>query len=492
MMKILSVLSVSALTFVFATTAIAATGGDAPRMDKRVMQVPYDPSFFYPDPSYEFEAYDPEKQMEIYGGKAKFDVPQPLLSLGRNIYDNGPFDESSYIFGPTNPVDSKFYIYGDLRTAIASNDNGIPQQSLLSTRLNLDIDWQLTGTERLHAFINPLQDNGRFTRYDISGDVDGKGTLEFNAAVDALFFEGDLGNIINGFAGTYSSTDMPFAIGLMPLLFQNGVWVNDAFTGIAFTIPHINSKMFDISNMDITFFAGFDKVSSPLGEDDVNMYGITAFIEANQGYWEVGYGFTDGTTAALDAQSYHNFTVAFTRRYWDTVSNSIRIITNFGQDDSLAVKSADGTLLLIENSLVTSLPSTLIPYLNLFYGDGRPQSLARAGGAGGVLVNTGINFETDGMTGFPTLDASANDTAGAALGVEYLFDLSQQIVVEIASVTVLGNDPARIANGDQLAFGVRYQLALDRAWIARADAMVAKRDNDEDLSGIRVEIRRKF
>lgn len=483
-------------TIIGILTVVALLAGSAQsaediRMDPRVRKVPYDPSVFGPDPNYEFEEYDPQKQMEIYGGKQKFEVVQPLLSLGRRIYDNGPFGEASYIFGPTNPVDSRFYIYGDWRTALATNEVAGVENSLLSTRLNLDFDWQLTGTERIHAFSNPLQDSGRFTRFDISGGNEGEATVEFDASLDALFFEGDLGNIINGFAGTYSSTDMPFAIGLMPLLFQNGVWLNDAFTGLAFTIPHINSPLLDISNMDITFFAGFDKVSSPLGEN-VNLYGVTAFIDANQGYWEVGYAYTEGDSAALQAQSYHNLTLAFTRRYWDRISNSIRLIVNFGQDDSLTVKTADGSLLLIENSLITSLPSTLVPYLNVFYGNGRPQSVARAAGAGGVLVNTGINFETDGMTGFPTLDASANDTAGAALGVQYLFDLTQQLVVELAVVKVQGNDPSRIAQGDQLGLGVRYQKALNRAWIARADAMFSSREQDGDQTGIRFEIRRKF
>jgi hypothetical protein len=234
-----------------------------------------------------------------------------------------------------------------------------------------------------------------------------------------------------------------------------------AFVGLAATIPHINSRALDISNMDITFFAGFDKANTPLGQDDVNIFGVNTFIEASQGYWEAGYGFTQGQVDALDGQDYHNLTAAFTRRYFGLFSNSVRAITNFGQEDSLAVKTADGTLLLLENSWVTSLPITLIPYFNFFYGDGRPQSLVRAGASGGVLKNTGINFETDNMTGYPTLDATANDTAGGAIGIEYLFDPRSQIVVELATVLVHGNDATRIARGDQFALGVRYQKALD-------------------------------
>ncbi len=461
-------------------------------MDHRVSRVPHDDKVFLPDPQYEFHEYDVGQQMKIYGGKAAYEFPQPLFSLGGGIYDKGPVGQAGYAFGRTNPTVNRFYLYGDWRAALAANDNGIPEQTRLATTVNLDMDWQLTGTERLHALMKPLEKDGRFTRYEISGDVDSQGELEFDTGFETLFFEGDLGNIAAGFSGGYSGTDMPFAIGLMPLLFQNGVWLDDAFTGLAFTLPHMNSKALDISNMDITFFAGFDKIDSALGNKDVDIYGVNAFIEANQGYWEIGYGYTRTDSPALDGQDYHNLTVAFTRRYFDRLSNSIRVVSNFGQKDSLLTKTADGTLLLIENSWITSQPSTLVPYCNLFYGDGRPQSLARAAAAGGILKNTGILFESDNLTGYPTLDASANDTAGGALGVEYLFDLRSQIVVEVAAVLTHGNDPARVAKGDQFGVGLRYQRALDYAWILRADAMVASRDKAADLSGVRVEIRRKF
>lgn len=144
--------------------------------------------------------------------------------------------------------------------------------------------------------------------------------------------------------------------------------------------------------------------------------------------------------------------------------------------------------------MITHLPSTLVPYFNLFLGIDTPQSLARAGGAGGILKNTGINFETDGLTGFPTLDDTARDTYGGALGVSYLFALDQQLVAEIATVQTIGRDNAvdRNAAGPEYAVGVRYQLPLDKAWIVRADAMFAWRTAAENLGGARLELRRKF
>src|SRR6185295_6061229 len=100
----------------------------------------------------------------------------------------------------------------------------------------------------------------------------------------------------------------------------------------------------------------------------------------------------------VDDASYHNFTVAFTRRYFDRISNSLRVVANVGQDRNTAGnRTANGVAILFENSLVTRLPSTLVPYCNLFLGVDHPNSVAREAGAGGILKNTGILFETDGL-----------------------------------------------------------------------------------------------
>ena len=120
--------------------------------------------------------------------------------------------------------------------------------------------------------------------------------------------------------------------------------------------------------------------------------------------------------------------------------------------------------------------------------------MARAGGAGGILKNTGINFETDALTNFPKLDDSGQNTAGGAMGMEYLFGLNRQLVVEAAAFQVIDgeNEVGRAARGDEYALGMRYQFPLNEAWIFRSDAMHGWRMEDENLAGLRFEIRRKF
>ena len=48
------------------------------------------------------------------------------------------------------------------------------------------------------------------------------------------------------------------------------------------------------------------------------------------------------------------------------------------------------------------------------------------------------------------------------------------------------------APGDQYAIGARYQKPLSPAWIIRFDGMFGERENQENISGMRMELRRKF
>jgi hypothetical protein len=423
------------------------------------------------------------------------------------MYSTGLISKSSNLFGHKNPTASQFLVYGDLRTIASYVEQEVDDQTQIAAQLNLDFDWKLTGTERIHVFIKPFDDKkGNLSRYeynkDETGERKGEFVSEFDAEPDALFFEGDLGAITAGVSGEYVSWDLPFAIGLMPLLFQNGVWLDDAFTGLSFAIPAMHSTALDISNMDIGFFFGFDKVTSGLDiakESDLNLYGVTTFIEANRGYWEMGYAFIDDRSELAD-QSYHNATVSFTKRYGGWLSNSMRVITNFGQErknnaNTDLQKTADGTLVILENSLITSKPSTFIPYFNMFYGIDRPQSVARGVDKGGILKNTGITFD-GGAAKIPTMDVTANNTTGIAIGLQNLFALNQQLVLEVAYLADIDddNDPNAVA-GDQFGVGLRYQKPLNKAWIFRADANFIQTDakpESDQRTGVALEIRRKF
>jgi hypothetical protein len=472
-----------------------------PQMAPGAKQVPFDPKVFNPDPSYPQGAYDVKAQEDIYGAKHAVTTARPWIEWGRNLYDAGELDASRTWFGDLNPAVPNTLVYGDWRTAVAENDNGVAnakgqtRQGEIATRLNLDINVALTSTERFHFFIRPFDRNGDFLRYDFDGkDTGFRGNV--NADIKTAFFEGDLGRIADGLTGRYHTADLPFAVGLVPLFTQNGIWLNDAFFGGALTLFNAkNNRNFGISNMDLTVFTGLDQVSTPAVEKNgvelqhaSKIYGVFGFVDALRGYFEFGYGYVDSDFGDL---SYHNLTVAYTHRYWNLFSNSVRVITNLGQNPLPGLqKTANGTMILVESSLISPKEGTLIPYLNLFAGFNRTQALARAGDTGNLLNNTGINFETDGLTGSPLLDDTGFKSYGGALGVEYLFNLDRQIVVEGATVQRMNT--AVSGPADEYGLGVRFQQPLTNAWILRADVMRGWLQHAKDVYGLRLELRRKI
>jgi hypothetical protein len=447
---------------------------------------------FRPDPQY-VDDYEAQFQVDVYGGKYAVDPPRPPIEIGRQQYTSGAYEESSTLLGEKNPLLPGFAVYGDWRTAVAYNSNKGKDIAQVATRLNLDVDFKITGTERIHAFFTPIQKNNEFSRFEFGGgDDNGRFNDELDAEPQTLFFEGDFGSLYTGFSGNEASFDLPFTVGLFPLFLQNGIWANDAILGGAISLPAKNSAALGLPNFDVTFFAAFDDVDNPgligVNEDNAaNLYGVTAFIDAFNGYIETGYGLVEGRDER-DGLLTHFLTAAYTRRYYNTVSNSTRVFANFGEDPQ---GDTDGLAIISENSLITSLPSTLLPYANFFVGFGNPEPLVDGFNAG-ILKNVGINFETDALTGYPKLDDTGSNTFGGAIGLQYLFNLDQQLVFEVAMVQPFENDGVG-AQDAQYGFGVRYQIPINRSWLFRADATYQVSEGpEEDNFGMRMEVRQKF
>ncbi len=441
-----------------------------------------------------YDGLNHDGQREQYPYDTKHDVPTqyPWMQWGRTWYGDGITPRGIDIFGPTNLVRPKFYVYGDFRTAFAAGRNALGRTDNWASRLNLDMDFQITDTERFHGFVGPLDNNNQFTRIEKIGDKFVYQN-EINLTPVTGFFEGDLGVLMGATQSRTSPFELPFTIGLVPLLYQNGVWMEDAVTGAAFALPSRNSRLLNWSNYDATFFAVVDQLNSDaFGKDQhaAQAFGTAWFIDAYGGYIEAGYAFLNDRNQR--ERSYHNATVSFTRRYFDRISNSVRVIVNSGQDLDKEERTADGGLLLIENSWVTNKPLTFVPYANFFYGWDRPQSVARAAAAGGILRNTGINFETDGLNGLATLDPNAADTAGGAIGVDLIADdLGHQLLLELAYVTPHSGGSAVVPD-DQYAAGTRFQVPVSNRTLIRFDAMYGWRGDIGDVYGTRMEYRWKF
>ena len=235
----------------------AAESSSAARKEDKLTQ-----GSFRPDPQYDV-TYNAQGQVDIYGAKSAVEPPRPPIELGRQQYTSGLYDESSTFLGELNPLLPGLAVYGDWRTAVAYNNNNGKDIAQIATRLNIDVDFKITATERFHAFFTPIQDNNVYTRFEFGGgDGDKLFNDEFDPDPQTLFFEGDFGSLYSGFSSKEANFDLPFTVGLFPLFLQNGIWANDAILGGAVSLPAKNSAALGLANFDITFFAAFDNVDN--------------------------------------------------------------------------------------------------------------------------------------------------------------------------------------------------------------------------------------
>src|SRR4051812_23979733 len=258
----------------------------------------FDKNWFGKEPVYDALPYSAKEQLDIYGAKYMNKTAVPPVELGNRLYDRGAYTPRPTWLGETNPVFFSFMSYGDLRVAGADYDNGGPpvngktRQSAVAARLNLDMDLAITATERIHAFTRPLDKNGSFTSHQIGGVVKDQFVHHLDLNLDTLYFEGDLGSITSGLRHKPSSFDLPIAIGRIPFATQNGVWIEDAFNGVAASLTAKNSAKYDISNTDVTFFAAFDKLTTDADPGDkTKAFGVAGFADMLKGYVEYGYAF---------------------------------------------------------------------------------------------------------------------------------------------------------------------------------------------------------
>ena len=195
------------------------------RIDALARRTDYFDSDFSPQGGPQGSTFDPMAALSIYRGKFQVPVQRPLIELWRPLYTSGIYPPALTWFGATNPMKPHFMVYGDMRTAVGANQNQAGKSNVWGNVLNLDMDLQLTSTERIHALVTPLnrvrrqQDFRSMMKWIF-------GCHQFNFLT--LFFEGDLGGFGGGASNRYPPFDLPFTFGLIPLVYQNGIWANDA------------------------------------------------------------------------------------------------------------------------------------------------------------------------------------------------------------------------------------------------------------------------
>lgn len=415
---------------------------------------------------------------------------QPLFELGDPFLGIGPIKPG--IKMPTGQMlQPWFLLYGTLRSAFQSYENGDNNNLEWANRLDLHGNLNLSGTERLLFSMRPLdRQTGGYTGYNFEPNDNDGWQEDFNARLTQLYFEGDFGEIFPGLDPTDSHTyDVGFSIGRQRLLLQDGMLMNDNIDMVGITR---NSLAFDgVSNLRITGIYGWNHISqgnnNPADNNSnqsMNLFGLSSQADTawnntlsmdflyvgdnrNENAWYVG--------------------AASTQRFgW--------LNTTFRANASIPEHNESPTVgsgVLLLSQLSSTLPgSDNIAYFNTFWNIGRFTSAARSQDQGTPLAKLGILYGPVGMGryGVP-LGQPIDDIIGTAIGYQMFLDgIDSHLIFEVGARTSTNSGRDEGA----LGFGARYQRAIGKHHVLRLDSFVADQERQGVYYGWRTEWMYKF
>lgn len=419
--------------------------------------------------------------------------PKPILELGEPFLGTGTLRTGFRL--PTGAVwQPSALVFGNLRLAAQSfeSDAGTGRVTELATRLDLFLNLQLSGTERLIAGIRAFDGDGRFTSYFFENPdptLDGEFQDEFDADLETLFFEGDFGEIFpNLDREDFGRFDYGFSIGRQPLLFQEGLLINDTVDGIGITR---NTLLLGNSpNFRATFFYGWNNLDTSFGaERDGKLYALftstdtrTSTIDADIAYVDADDFSGDLLVAGVSAV-----------QRLGAVNSSFRVLGSVATDEVTAT-ATDGYLLFSELAWTPHGTVDLF-YVNNFWAIDQFSPAARgAGGAGGgPLGRAGVTFASVGLGSFDApLSNRAFDVVGGAIGYQhFLAATRKQLVFELGyRVGTQDTEP------DAVAGLIRFQSAAGKHLVFVVDGFAGYRElvggGEQNPYGARLELVVKF
>lgn len=421
--------------------------------------------------------------------------PALLLELGDAFLGEGNLSSGFEL--PTGAVwQPSLWVFGTLRSALQTIDTGDADRiTEWANRFDFFANLQLTGTEKIVLGIRPLDKNrpGQFSGYTFEPDDDDGFDNELNANIRTFFAEGDFGSLFPDLdpVGT-SILDFGFTVGRQPLIFQDGILLNDTVDAVG--LVRNNIRLPGVSNLRISGIWGWNElqrtsagVAARPGNDaqlfglftawdlpasTVNIDGIYVLDDGDDG--DAIYG---GISSAQRMGSYN---------------------TTFRVNGSLSLEEetdlvTDGLLFSTEFSWTPHRSDDTV-YINPFATIGTFTQAGREPiDGGGPLAPLGILFASPNIGSFGSeINNRANDVAGIALGYQAFWDDRwRNLALEIAARKDLGLDDSD-GGFDQLAFGFQLQQKILQQALIQFEGFVALQEDQDEAYGARTEFLYQF
>ncbi|MAS97210.1 MAG: hypothetical protein CMO55_28805 [Verrucomicrobiales bacterium] len=419
------------------------------------------------------------------------DAPERKFLFGGNPFlGSGEIDEGFEM--PSGAVwQPVFLMYGEVRTALQTFDNGLVDVTEWSNRIDLFGNLYLTPTERFLFQFRPLDRDGGFTGYEFRGMDEGF-YENFSARVQTFFFEGDFGELFpNLDPDDFGHYDYGLAVGRQPLNFQDGILINDTIDAIG--ISRASLFNFGANATRITAIAGFNQVhrGDNVRDPDAAIFGILTSMDYTASTLEVDFLYVDGDPRTGGDGVYAG--IGDTRRIGEWNSTT-RLNGSWALQRETPAVGTGGVL-------TSQLSRTMrynddIFYFDTFWGFGDFTSAARDPAFGGPLGTIGILYASPGLGQYGApMGNQVGDAVGFGMGYQHFLGGKRkaQIIGELG-----GRAATDSGEESSLGFGLRYQRAMSQHSILQLDGFVAGYDDEsrplrgDSGYGLRCEWRIKF
>ncbi len=418
--------------------------------------------------------------------------PTLLVELGDAFLGTGKLDAGFEIPIIGAVWQPRLWAYVINRTTVQTFQDGAsgnPTETEIANRTDLFFNLQLTGTEKILLGLRPTDNNrpDRFSRYTFNGREEGA-NAEFGLNVETLFFEGDIGSLFpNLDKAGIKPIDYGFTVGRQPLVFQEGILINDTVDAVGLirnNIPFYGTSNLRISGM--WSWNRLDRNDQDLG-NDAHMYGL--FIAADTHVSTLNFDaiYVDDEGPNGDQDGLYLGVSAIQRlASLGGISTAFRVNISYAVDQEVEGNVVGNGVLLTSEISKTVTGSDDIVYFNSFLGIGNFTQAGREAVVGGPLANTGILFASPNLStyGAEINPFTDNDVIGGAIGYQAFWDNKRRnLILEVAGRHDLSGE-----GFDSLGFGFQLQQAVGRHIQLQFESFYTFNEGRDDGYGARAEV----
>lgn len=256
--------------------------------------------------------------------------------------------------------DKRLVIYGNYSLFGFVLEQNNRRQDILGHNLMLDLDYRVTGTERIHIQYRPIgRKNTGGSYYQFSNP---EGYVSNHTAIpDRFWAEGEVNSVLGAHINPFRNLNLHVVGGKFPFQLHNSLLLSDDILGAAVSKNTIYWGK--TSNMNVQAFIGAD-VDRPNGANNT-VFGTHVSIDRRHAFYEGTYAFLNSNNIA-DAHYLALSRTQFYGPYTFTVRGMARLDGNTQTSGELLVLEANRRFVFDHKPLGIEHS---VAFLNAFYVD---------------------------------------------------------------------------------------------------------------------------